>query len=359
MQLNRTNNPRSTNSPPIRVLVDVSHGYEIFIPAKVSAMGAFLEGTGEFEITTLIWQEINSSVLTDIDILIIMHPDPSIPYSSDEIQAVLDFWNNGGSILFVGGINSGEVRFDNSEVNRIMEEMSIDISFRNEYVLRSDISVGFNCSLASHPITSNVQSIYQRATKINVGDTTPTTVIATDKTGNPNFVTWEEDSQRAVFLGSQDLLKEKLHTTWQTDKNYNHPTQKYQLMYNIFNWLSNTPIKEVSLSSIYPLRMYTEYENNITSDELGNYSMFKGIVHTHTSESAGHSVPYDQYTANALTLGIDFILVTDYNTISGGPELRKYVQENDIPISVLDGIEVTGLGGYHTTGWNLSSAIRV
>ncbi len=40
---------------PSQILVDVSHGNEVYIPAKTSPMGGFLEGTQEFNVTTLLW----------------------------------------------------------------------------------------------------------------------------------------------------------------------------------------------------------------------------------------------------------------------------------------------------------------
>jgi hypothetical protein len=343
---------KTTALTPSHILVDVSHGNEVYIPAKASAMGGFLEGTQEYNVSTLLWQTVNDSVLADVDVLVITHPDSNIGYSASEIQAVKNFWNNGGSILFVGSLPFGEKGLSNTELNRIISEMSLDIHFNNS-LSQTDHAIGLDTSLPTHPLTYKLNELYQRGAQISAGPGTPTQAISTNKYGYANSVVWNDSTNRAVFLGSTDPLLEFIFATANQDSNWNNHTHHYQYIYNIFNWLSYRP--EKSTEQITPLKVNTGFKNPINQTYLENLTMYTGVAHVHTLESRTPTY-YSDFANSALAMGYEFIVVADYNTIAGGPILREFFEYNSIPIHVIDGEEATKTQ-WHTTGWGLTSTI--
>ncbi len=349
---------RTSVDTPIHILVDVSHGNEIYIPAKASAMGGFLEGTGEYNVTTLLWQTINDSILANVDVLVITTPDYHIPYSNSEVQAIKNYWDGGGSVLFIGALPFGQGGvtsfLDNIEINRIINELGLDIEYNNSE-LPTDHAIGLDDTLPTHPLTYNIGELYIRGAQIHPGSGTPTQILSMSSRGYANVVVWNDTSNRAVFLGSTDPIQEFIASTANQDPNWNNHTHRYQFMYNIFNWLSFQPNKPVG--QIRPIKAYTGYNNPINQSYLDNLTMYTGPGHVHTLESRT-SAYYSDFANTALALEYDFIVVADYNTIKGGPILREFFEYNSIPIHVIDGMEGTNTI-WHTTGWGFESQIEI
>ena len=343
--------------PPSHVLVDVSHGNEIFIPAKASIMGAFLEGTQEFNVTTFMWEVFNDSVLADVDVLVIMNPNPNVPYSVSEIQAIKNYWDNGGSILFVGTLSfpvgGALAGFTNHEINRLNDELGMEVEYNNSQY-PSDHAIGLDTDLPIHPITYNLNELYQRGAQIHVGPSTPTQIISNDKRDHANIVVWNETSNRAVFLGSTDLLLEDIFSTSAQDPNWNNYTHRRQFIYNVYNWLSYRPIKTVQPKN-GPIIVDTGFNNTINQSYLDSLEMYTGAAHLHTLE-ADPSTYYSELTNTLLALKYDFVVVADYNTVEGGPILREFFEYNSIPINVINGEEATKTL-WHTTGWGINETI--
>ncbi len=342
-----------------RILVDISHGWEVFIPGKVSPMGAILEATGKYEVVPLFMQEINDSVLADIDILMIITPDPNVPYTTSEISAVSNFWKSGGRILFSGSFQGVgfELYRPNSEINRIVSNLGFNITFDEDRTVHAR---GLNTnSLPDHPLTYGITSTYfYDGCPIDIGNE-PEAEVISERKGNPNYVAWSNSSHRAVFLGGVDPLFEFNSRTLMHDPNALNYTHHYQFQLNIFHWLSSRAPE--AIEDYRPIKMYTGLQNSISEAELRQLPYFKGVCHFHT-ETSLIALTNDQIAARSVELGYQFIVVTDYNAVAGGPAFNqtitsgKYTVKNRL-IQIINGVEVTGLGQYHTTGWGLTEDI--
>ncbi|MHA1444648.1 MAG: hypothetical protein ACTSR4_07865, partial [Candidatus Hodarchaeales archaeon] len=343
---------------PIKILVDVSHGYEVFIPAKVSPMGAVLAATGKYEMITLFQQEINESVLADIDILMIATPDPNFPYSPSEIAAIQSFWAAGGNMLFVGVTQRFGYEYyrPNLGINRLINALGFfNITFDED---RSVHTSGVNShTLPDHPLVWGINDFYldNDGCPIIINSSDTNTFVISDRKDMPNYVAWENTSNRAAFLGGVSPLNE-IRNSPATLNNFpdaNNYTHHYQVQLNIFNWLSyQSPEK---IDDYRPIRMYTGVDSSVNPAELRQLPMFKGIVHFHTQESGFDG--NDLIAETAVDLGYNFLVVTDYNTIQGGPSMNQTVTSGNYRvdgrlIQVINGIEITGTI-YHTTGWGV------
>jgi hypothetical protein len=342
-----------------RILIDISHGWEVFIPGKISPMGAILEATGKYEVIDLFKQEINDSILTDIDILMITTPDPNLPYKSSEIQAVSKYWSEGGSLMFVGsyqGLGFESYR-PNSEVNRVISSLGFNISFSEDRTIHAR---GENShALPDHPLTYGIKNTYfYDGCPIVIGDE-PEAAVISDRSDNPNYVAWDNSTHRAVFLGGVDPLFEFDSKTVNLDSNAYNYTHHYQFQTNIFHWLSYRSPEIIQ--DYRPIRMYTGNQNQISSAKLRQLPYYKGVAHFHTQVSK-IAATNQQIASRSVELGYQFIVVTDYNDVSGGPLFNQTITSgsykvNGRLIQILNGVEVTGLGQYHTTGWGLTQDI--
>src|SRR5581483_3952603 len=74
----------------------------------------------------------------------------------------------------------------------------------------------------------------------------------------------------------------------------------------------------------------------------GSGRWYKGDLHAHTNHSDGHwSLP--ELAESARTYGLDFIALTDHNTITGLPEIAKSAGDD---LLIIPGMEVTTFNGH-------------
>ncbi|MHA2096915.1 MAG: PHP domain-containing protein, partial [Candidatus Hodarchaeales archaeon] len=162
--------------------------------------------------------------------------------------------------------------------------------------------------------------------------------------GKVSFAVFENDSHRAAFIGTTDPFLEL--KAWEDDP---YLDNHYQFQYNIMNWLGFNPPKE--LTDYFPIKIDTGIESPHTLNEIKQLPYYQGICHFHTELSNVYA-PYNEMLSNFDLLGHQFIVVTDYNTVAGGPALRAYLDsQGRDDISVVDGLELTGISQSHNTGW--------
>lgn len=332
----------STSSNEVaKIVVDISHGYEVFIPAKASTMGGLLEGTKEFQvISTTMKQQINDSILADADVFVIMSPDPNLNYSNDEIQSVKKFWQNKGSLLLVGALTFGESARSNSELNKIVDALGFNLSFATAQEPVTKIETN---SPPTHDTMYNLNSFLLLGTSITINDETNIQILTRGNNKKVNFAVFENETHRAAFLGSNSPLNE--HRDYEDD---DHRDDHYQFQYNLMNWLSYNPPK--ALEDYLPIKVYSGVESPNSITDIKKLPFYQGMCHFHTAIS-NVNAPYPEMADALEELNHDFVIVTDYNTVAGGPALRDYFQSKHIDdIIVIDGEEATE-NLYHTVGW--------
>ncbi|MHA1237585.1 MAG: hypothetical protein ACTSQ9_08010 [Candidatus Hodarchaeales archaeon] len=215
-----------------RVLVDVAHGLEVFIPPEVSPMGAILAKHGYEMIPLVNDDRFNQSLLATADVVMIQTLNPSISYTQAEFDALNAYWNEGGSLLLVGIPLVKPNTQPNRELNRIISSLNIGASFGHQ-----NANIFGQESWWDHPVTQGVNSMYMRCACVDFSrdderfsDEFALKVLYANNHGDPGLVVFENtsSSQRAILLGSVIPL-------WEFSYNQ---TNRYQLILNIFQWLT-------------------------------------------------------------------------------------------------------------------------
>jgi len=219
-----------------RVLVDVAHGLEVFIPPEVSPMGAILARHGYEVIPLMNDDRFNQSLLATADVVMIQTLKPTISYTQAELDALIDYWNGGGSLLLVGIPLVSPGTQPNRELNRILSLLDIGASFgiQNANIFDQE-------SWWDHPVTQGVKSMYMRCARIDFSKDderflpdSELKVLYANNHGDPGLAVFENSSssQRAILLGSVIPL-------WEFSYNQIiNSTNRYQLILNIFQWLT-------------------------------------------------------------------------------------------------------------------------
>ncbi len=73
--------------------------------------------------------------------------------------------------------------------------------------------------------------------------------------------------------------------------------------------------------------------------------MFKAEIHVHSTFSDGKD-NIRKIVDRAIELKLDFLSITDHDTIAGSLSAIEYVEEENIPIKIIPGIEVTTSDGH-------------
>jgi hypothetical protein len=130
----------------------------------------------------------------------------TIPYTQTEIDALIAYWNGGGSLLLVGVPNLGPNPRPNRELNRILSSLSLGASFGIQ-----NVNIFGQESWWDHPVTQRVKPIYMRCARVDfsIDDErfmvdSELKVLLANNHGDPGLVVFEDTStlQRAVLLGS-------------------------------------------------------------------------------------------------------------------------------------------------------------
>jgi hypothetical protein len=219
-----------------RVLVDVAHGLEVFIPPEVSPMGAILAKHGYEVIPLMNGDRFNQSLLATADVVMIQTLNPSMSYTQAEFDALIVYWNGGGSLLLVGVPLVEPNTQPNRELNRILSSLNVGASFGNQ-----NANIFGQESWWDHPVTQGVKSMYMRCACIDFSrdderfsNDFALKVLLANTHGDPGLVVFENtsSSQRAILLGSVMPL-------WEFSYNQRiNSTSSYQLILNVFQWLT-------------------------------------------------------------------------------------------------------------------------
>ncbi|CDH04585.1 Protein trpH [Xenorhabdus bovienii str. oregonense] len=75
----------------------------------------------------------------------------------------------------------------------------------------------------------------------------------------------------------------------------------------------------------------------VTNDMIKRYDL-----HSHTTASDGVLSP-EQLVDRAVSMGINVLAITDHDTTDGIPPARVYIQQQDLPLSLVAGVEISTL----------------
>jgi len=78
---------------------------------------------------------------------------------------------------------------------------------------------------------------------------------------------------------------------------------------------------------------------------MNNKNIYRGIIHIHSCYSYDSILSIENIAKFALKNKLNFVCVTDHNTIAGSLALKQYVEKHKLPIEVIIGAEYkTSLG---------------
>ena len=63
-------------------------------------------------------------------------------------------------------------------------------------------------------------------------------------------------------------------------------------------------------------------------------------LHSHTTASDGRFAPHD-LVDRALSFDIEVLAITDHDTVDGLAPAKQYVEQNNLPIKIINGIEIS------------------
>ncbi len=316
----------------VDVLVDEARGYNReWIPGEISIMAAYLKHY-DFNITSIYEANLTQELLSNYEILVLMFP--AINYTGAEIAAVQNFVQQGGNLLLVGTayleyfrLNS-PLDISNQHLNDIAN--LFNVTFNDDAFTRILSSEHF----LEHPVTTNVSSmVYKDGCTINHGNNV-TTLIQYDD--NILAAAAEVDSARLVFFGTVYPFN------WLVDERLSKPTDNYQFLLNVFNWLAHRNLETAELK--HPLIEVTEEGPLLTEEEKDQFTLIRGAVHVHTSDVGGAYDPSDVIVERARELSYDFLIMCDYdnyppNPLIGAINARNYIQERGYDMHIVSGVE--------------------
>ena len=88
------------------------------------------------------------------------------------------------------------------------------------------------------------------------------------------------------------------------------------------------------------LRVYTSVVGPAPAPEDPTVQRILCDFHMHTAHSADSATSVAELVQHAIDIGLGAIAVTDHNSIAGGLEARRYVEERGLPLHVIVGSEV-------------------
>ncbi|CAM3905642.1 phosphatase [Xenorhabdus thuongxuanensis] len=65
-------------------------------------------------------------------------------------------------------------------------------------------------------------------------------------------------------------------------------------------------------------------------------------LHSHTTASDGVLSP-EQLVDRAIAMGIDVLAITDHDTTDGIPSALNHIQQNNLPLTLISGVEISTL----------------
>jgi hypothetical protein len=338
------------------VLFDEAHcdlGSETMTPGNASFFAWILEEHG-FETEMNFDQQLDSGILTGVDILILFFP--MVALSAAEVTAVNNFVQAGGGLLLVGVDNNPTWQFYPNNLNALSQ--TYGITFNTD---SSDSWIAIADDMIAHQITQDVSSIHSnldfklRGTTLTV-ESPATTVI--EQGGEPVVAVSEYGSGRVVCVGAlAPFIMYRTLKQWQIEKD-----DFFQFSLNIADWLVGISPRKVTVpeTAIIPVGSGPA----LTPTEIEDYRSYNGIIHEHTSHSDGSDSPADMLWAG-VSRGLDYIVMTDHSYeipnplglggITGGLAMREIAEANDLDIEIFIGAELSR--GHHSTAFPLTENV--
>lgn len=356
VMVTETSNPVRQAAPSLAgevVLFDEAHtagGSSLMTVGNASLMAWILEEHG-YETDMNFDQDLDSGILTGVDVLVLMFPMVSLTPS--EATAIHDFVSAGGGLLLVGTDYNTQWGFNSSNLNSVSEEYGITFNL--------DSWLGTTLELETHHLTQDVSSInlnYDfklRACSMTVES--PATVVVTGG-GNSIAAVAEAGSGRVVAVSSAaPFTMYRTLLDWQTEDD-----DLFQFTLNIVDWLIGTAPRQVVVPETATITIGSG--PSLSSSVLESYEPYVGIIHEHSTHSDGESTVQEDVWSG-VTRGLDFMILTDHSYedpnpsgrggITGALEARQYCESNQLDIEQFIGAELSR--GHHTTGFPLTENI--
>jgi Subtilase family len=269
---------------------------------------------------------ISYQALSDVDILVLQ--TPILPYSDYEIKVIQDFYNNGGSVLFLGTKSQNMCL---KSINALFTSLGTDISVKNDTILDLyDYGLFAQYSIKYITDINKNSPIFQGVGRyqFNFGNTFKISGNAINLSSYNNqiigaAVSGSGNRGNFVALGDYHLL---------SGSNYNDPYMygnHSKLINNLFNYLNVQDDIEISLNlkdrSINDpnlnMVLNVHYSNNQTpisdlqNDKTLNVSIFtQNITQNVTFTHVNSGLYQGSYLLNSsFHSNISLVLKTDIN----------------------------------------------
>ena len=106
--------------------------------------------------TSTIIQSISDNALADIDMLVVALPDNQ--FLDDELEAMRNFHQNGGSIFFLGDCWT-QANVQNGYINLALEALKSDMRIDDDRQFDAGVFVAPGSMITTHPLTAGVASL--------------------------------------------------------------------------------------------------------------------------------------------------------------------------------------------------------
>ncbi len=189
---------------------------------------------------------INPQLLSNIDILILQ--PPIIPYSEYEIKSIAEFYNNGGSILFLG------TKYQNmcyNSINELFTNLNVDIAIKENNIFDIDDKGLYatayfhlvNDTALNAPIFEGVDNyLYWFGNTFTIGENSKALAKIGDEIIATAFDGFSENKGRFVALGDYHTFKNTIY-----NNNYEIYGNNSRFLLNIMDYLKNQTDISISI----------------------------------------------------------------------------------------------------------------
>ena len=218
-----------------RILFDETHG-EILTHRNATELRVLLNSLSEITVVEPNGRTIESGLLEQYDIDILVIAAPADTFSPREIDAIKTFLRSGNSLLFASNHKSLDNKAEvPDQINGILENFDVHVQ---QVVGRRDTSIQ---NFFPHYLSSGVERlIIENPTRIKILGSKPLVVATSSMSNEPFLVAIEAGSSRVIVVGDTSFLK---------DGNIKQGDNQI-LALNIFRWLSLQNIVDIHNVSI-------------------------------------------------------------------------------------------------------------
>ena len=343
-----------SNSGGGKVLVDESHtgnASEMWTPGNASMFGWIISEHG-YNVSMNWNASLDSGILDGYDVVALFFP--YIALTTGEVDAIHTFVENGGGLLLIG-VEPLEGSWGYSVENLNPVSTTYGIEFDAERwrgrVLRSEGEI------EDHQITTDVDSFHSNADQLSgcpLSVSGTATSLATSDSGDALAIA-EDGSGRVVAIGAlAPFTQYRKNVGWQVNDD-----DHSQLTVNIFDWLVGVEQRAVNLPERAIIRI--GHGPDLNETEIGQYEIFNGAYHDHTTASDGQNTPSEMAIRN-IEVHQDFFVMSDHsydkpatNGIYGALAVREFTRTYGLDSEIFIGAELSAIP--HTVGFPLTEQI--